>query len=85
MTGYVYFSNVLIRGLVLCIVGLKIADVDITCPTYAEDMVVMGTNVAALQVLLTKSVSIQENGTCHSMQENVLLLYLVKTKILTMI
>ncbi len=54
MTGYAFFSDVLIRGLVQCIVGLQIADVDITCPAYADDMVVMATNVAALQVLLNK-------------------------------
>ena len=54
MTGFSIYDNVLITGLLECIVGMKVGETNVTCPAFADDIVVMSTNAAALQVLLNK-------------------------------
>ena len=54
MTGFALYDNILIKALVQCMVGLQLGDTDVTCPAYADDIVVLTTNVATLQVLLNK-------------------------------
>ena len=52
MTGFSIYDNVLVTGLLECKVGMKVEEINVTFPAFADDIVEMSTNVAALQVLL---------------------------------
>ena len=51
MIGFNIYDDVLVRSLKQCIVGLAIGDIRVPAPAYADDVVVMATNVNAIKMV----------------------------------
>ncbi|MCP3891899.1 MAG: hypothetical protein GY702_23985, partial [Desulfobulbaceae bacterium] len=52
MTGFNLYDNILIKSLTDSLCGLRIEDMKLVCPAFADDIVVMSTNISSLQTLM---------------------------------